>query len=132
MLRGDEEEQEVEEQQPAVPETSLADPEAMKKMKKQREKQLKEKKEKEEKEKEERFKRALVEEETRFKKGEEADERKRQYNSRSKDDCILYVIDLLINFILTQIDNVTEEDMEAYRLKRQRGDDPMKAFVGKD
>jgi len=54
----------------------------------------------------------LIEEEARSKRHEETDERKRQYNSRGKDD-----------------HNVTDEDMEAYRLERQRADDPMKDYV---
>jgi len=104
-----------EEEQEEEEEKSLADPETMKKMKKQREKQLKEKKEKEEKEKEERFKKALAEEEARSKMKVDKDERKRGYNSRSKDDY-----------------NVTEEDMEAFRMKRQHTEDPMKDFIGKN
>jgi len=72
---------------------------------------MKEKLEKEAKEKEERFKRALATEELR--KGHvEKDERKRQYNSLGKDDY-----------------NVTEEDLEAYNLKRFRSEDPMKDFI---
>lgn len=107
-LGNGEEEEEVEE------EKALADPEQQKKMKKLREKQAKEKAEKEEKEKEVRFKKALKQEDKRAREEVEKDERKRQFNSRSKEDY-----------------NVTEEEMEAYRLKRQRGDDPMKDFVDK-
>lgn len=110
MLKGAMEEEEEEVQNETAP-----DPEALKKLKKQREKQLKEKKEKEEKEKEERFKKAMVEEEALSKKRVETDDRKRQYNSSSKEQY-----------------DVTEEDMEAYRLKRQRADDPMRNFVDKD
>ncbi|CAI5510122.1 unnamed protein product [Closterium sp. Naga37s-1] len=44
---------------------------------------------------------------------EEKDERKRKYN-------------------VTYSDDVTEEDMEAYRMKRIHADDPMLAFLGKD
>ncbi|GJP75856.1 hypothetical protein CLOP_g6257 [Closterium sp. NIES-67] len=44
---------------------------------------------------------------------EEKDERKRKYN-------------------VTYSDDVTEEDMEAYRMKRVHADDPMLAFLGKD
>ena len=43
-----------------------------------------------------------------------------------------YSFFFLSSFFLMEEDNVTEEDMEAYRLKRQHGDDPMKNFVGKD
>jgi len=86
--------------------------EQSKALKKQREKEMKEKEEKEKKEKEERFKKALLTEEELSKKGVEKDERKRQYNSRGKDDY-----------------NVTEEDLEAYKLKRLRSEDPMKDFL---
>lgn len=41
---------------------------------------------------------------------EEKDERKRKYNVKWND-------------------NVTAEDMEAYRMKRVRDDDPMKDFL---
>ncbi|CAI5971567.1 unnamed protein product [Closterium sp. NIES-65] len=44
---------------------------------------------------------------------EEKDERKRKYN-------------------VTYSDDVTEEDMEAYRMKRIHAEDPMLAFLGKD
>jgi pre-mRNA-processing factor SLU7 len=104
----------VEQEEEVEEEKALADPEQQKKMKKLREKQAKEKAEKEEKEKEVRFKKALKSEDKRAREEVEKDERKRQFNSRSKEDY-----------------NVTEEEMEAYRLKRQRGDDPMKDFVEK-
>jgi len=79
------------------------------------EKERKAKEEKEEKEKEKRFKAALAREEELAKgKGEEEeDERKRKYNSLGKDY------------------KVTDEDMEAFNLKRARADDPMKDFIGK-
>ena len=53
------------------------------------------------------LKKALRKEEKRLAE-EETDERKRGFNSISQ-----------------QNDEVTTEEMEAYRLKRQRGDDPM-------
>jgi len=74
--------------------------------------EMKEKEEKEKKEKEERLKKALIAEEELRKTGVEKDDRKRQYNSRGKDDYA-----------------VTEEEIEAYKLKRQRSDDPMKDFL---
>ena len=63
-------------------------------------------------EKEERFQKALKAEEALRKTRVESDERKRTYNSLGKDDY-----------------NVTEEDLEAYKLKRVRADDPMKNYV---
>jgi len=45
-----------------------------------------------------------------IRKREEKDERKRKYNVRWNDE-------------------VTEEDMEAYRMKRVHHDDPMKDFL---
>ena len=46
-------------------------------------------------------------------RGEDGDERKRKYNSLAADE------------------EVTAEDMEAYRLQRQRAEDPMLAFKKK-
>eukprot|EP01111_Echinosteliopsis_oligospora_P010548 TRINITY_DN3308_c0_g1_i1.p1 TRINITY_DN3308_c0_g1~~TRINITY_DN3308_c0_g1_i1.p1 ORF type:complete len:560 (+),score=183.31 TRINITY_DN3308_c0_g1_i1:54-1733(+) len=105
--------------EPEEDKTAL-DPSLAKKLKKKKEKELKEKEEKEKKEKEERFNRALQAEDALRNTSDSQyhgvnSDRKRAYNSRSKDDY-----------------NVTEEDMEAYRLKRLRSDDPMKDFVGKD
>jgi len=82
--------------------------------KKQREKLTKEKEEKEQKEREARFQRALQAEEELKKTVQEKDERKRKYNSLSRDDY-----------------KVTDEDMEAYNLKRVHSEDPMKEYIGK-
>lgn len=99
-----------EEQEPL----SLVDAAKQGTTKKQREKELREKEEREKREKEERFQKALKAEEELKHATVEKDERKRGYNSRTKDDYV-----------------VTDEDMEAYRLKRVRADDPMKDFVEK-
>jgi len=105
MLR---ETQGIEQEEPI----SLLD--AAKQNKKQREKELKEKEEREKKEKEERFQKALQAEDELRNAKVEKDDRKRGYNSRTKDDY-----------------NVTDEDMEAYKLKKLRSEDPMKDYVGK-
>jgi len=88
--------------------------EQSKSLKKQREKEMKEKEEKEKKEKEERFQKALKAEDELRKTQVEKDERKRGYNSLGKKG---------------QGYDVTDEDMEAYRLKKVRSDDPMKDFL---
>mmetsp|Transcript_11554 Transcript_11554/g.42262 ORF Transcript_11554/g.42262 Transcript_11554/m.42262 type:complete len:486 (+) Transcript_11554:173-1630(+) len=56
---------------------------------------------------------ALEQEEERQRNGEEKDERKRGYN-------------------VTYDADVTEEQMEAFRMKRVRAEDPMANFIGKD
>ncbi|XP_053318613.1 pre-mRNA-splicing factor SLU7 [Spea bombifrons] len=69
----------------------------------------------EDKKKQEKLKKALNAEEARLKHVEEllqVDERKRAYNS------------------LYESREPTEEEMEAYRMKRQRADDPMASFLG--
>jgi len=66
----------------------------------------------EEKEHQLRLEKALKEEDLRRTMPEEKDERKRAYNSLSKD-----------------VFEVTEEDMEAYHLKRIRSEDPMAKFL---
>ncbi|XP_020388680.2 pre-mRNA-splicing factor SLU7 [Rhincodon typus] len=70
----------------------------------------------EEAKKQEKLKKALVAEEARLKQVEQIlqiDERKRGYNS------------------IHEIKEPTEEEMEAYRMKRQRPEDPMASFLGK-
>ncbi|XP_048399555.1 pre-mRNA-splicing factor SLU7 [Stegostoma tigrinum] len=70
----------------------------------------------EEAKKQEKLKKALVAEEARLKQVEQIlqiDERKRGYNS------------------VHEIKEPTEEEMEAYRMKRQRPEDPMASFLGK-
>src|SRR5690606_7454936 len=62
--------------------------------------------------KKERLRKALEAEDRRAKEYVEKDERKRKYNSRSKDTY-----------------EVTEEEMEAYRQKKIRSEDPMRAFL---
>lgn len=65
--------------------------------------------------KKEKLKKALVAEEARLKQVEQIlqiDERKRGYNS------------------LYEAKEPTEEEMEAYRMKRQRPEDPMASFLG--
>jgi len=99
---------------PNEPEEIISLVDAAKQHKKQREKELKEKEEREKREKEERFQKALKAEEELLHTTVEKDDRKRGYNSRTKDDY-----------------NVTEEDLEAYRLKRLRSEDPMKDFLDK-
>jgi len=96
-----------------APVQSLVD--QSKALKKQREKEIKEKEEKEKKEKEERFQKALKSEDELRKTRVEKDERKRQFNARERSDY-----------------NVTDEDMEAYRLKRLRSEDPMRDFIGQE
>jgi len=86
--------------------------EQSKSLKKQKEKEMKEKEEKEKKEKEERFQKALKAEDALRKTQVEGDERKRAYNSLAGGDI-----------------NISEEDLEAYKLKRVRADDPMKDFL---
>eukprot|EP01113_Clastostelium_recurvatum_P031852 TRINITY_DN4027_c0_g1_i2.p1 TRINITY_DN4027_c0_g1~~TRINITY_DN4027_c0_g1_i2.p1 ORF type:complete len:580 (+),score=206.34 TRINITY_DN4027_c0_g1_i2:38-1741(+) len=85
---------------------------------KKHDKAKKKKEKKEKKEKEERFKKALKREEDRAKGKDvdEDDERKRKYNSLGQKEDF----------------DVTEEDVEAYNLKRVRADDPMAQFLGKD
>lgn len=71
--------------------------------------------ENDEKKKQEKLKKALNAEETRLKQVQEMlqmDERKRAYNS------------------IYETREPTEEEMEAYRMKRQRPDDPMAPFLG--
>ncbi|CAI9614668.1 unnamed protein product [Staurois parvus] len=71
--------------------------------------------ESDEKKKQEKLKKALNAEETRLKQVQEMmqmDERKRAYNS------------------IYETREPTEEEMEAYRMKRQRPDDPMASFLG--
>ncbi len=63
----------------------------------------------------ERLRKALAAEEARARAGAVTDERKRSYNSLGKGD-----------------DTVTEEDMEAWRLKRQREEDPIAQGAGTD
>ncbi len=72
----------------------------------------KEEKKKEEKEKQEKLEKALRDEEEKQKKYVEKDERKRKYNSLSHDTY-----------------EVTEEEMEAYNVKKIRAEDPMAAFL---
>ncbi|KAG8439098.1 hypothetical protein GDO86_005346 [Hymenochirus boettgeri] len=70
----------------------------------------------EDKKKQEKLKKALAAEDSRLKHVEEIlqiDERKRAYNS------------------IYETREPTEEEMEAYRMKRQRADDPMASFLGK-
>ncbi|KAM9958233.1 hypothetical protein ACTFIW_001094 [Dictyostelium discoideum] len=74
-------------------------------------KEGKRKDKKERKEKEEKLKKALKDQDEENKKSVEKDERNIKYNSLSADDY-----------------NVSEEQMEAYNLKRKRSDDPMANF----
>ncbi|XP_078406726.1 pre-mRNA-splicing factor SLU7 [Cetorhinus maximus] len=88
--------------------------ESKKKKKKQR-KNSSDSSEDEDAKKKEKLKKALVAEETRLKQVEQIlqiDERKRGYNS------------------IYEIKEPTEEEMEAYRMKRQRPEDPMASFLG--
>ncbi|EGG23301.1 putative RNA splicing factor [Cavenderia fasciculata] len=73
------------------------------------EKEKRKKEKQEEKDRKKRFKKALKEQDDHAKSNVETDERKRGYNSFATADDY----------------NVTEEDLEAYNLKRVRGDDPM-------
>eukprot|EP01133_Synstelium_polycarpum_P012639 gene12639-14847_t len=78
-------------------------------------KERRKKEKREEKEKKERLKKAMKEQEEHAKSSVETDERKRGFNSLSQDNY-----------------NVSEEDMEAYNLKRMRSDDPMANFKDDD
>jgi pre-mRNA-processing factor SLU7 len=75
-------------------------------------KKTKEERKKEEEDKKKKLEEAIRKEEEKAKEHVEKDERKRKYNSASGDTY-----------------EVSEEEMEAYRLKRTRGDDPMAAFL---
>ncbi|KAF2074970.1 hypothetical protein CYY_003709 [Polysphondylium violaceum] len=76
-----------------------------------KEKEEKKKEKKEKKEKEKRLEKALKEQDEINSKSIEKDERKLKYNSLKNDNY-----------------QITDEDMEAYNLKRKRSDDPMANF----
>lgn len=102
---------------PAAPVPGMEDPEIRKMLEAPElsKKELKAKKKKEEEEKAERLKAALEKEEKVWKKSAkevaaEEDDRKRKYNSMESTD-------------------VNDEEMEAYKMKRTRADDPMAQFM---
>ncbi|CAH1257821.1 SLU7 [Branchiostoma lanceolatum] len=110
---GDEDEEEEE-----APKSLLEQhQEELKKNKKKKKKERQEAEEKEQKDKEKKLKKALKAEEERNQTYQEImklDERKRPYNSLAADN-----------------QEVTEEELEAFRIKRANYDDPMKNMLGK-